>query len=104
MKRQAPPADVRRAIGLIALGYAYIAFVLVGSTWVAVALVRAWPWLFRFVTQFGLAYVLLMLEALWVRVPKPVGQKVTRAGSPKLIDEIERIARRLDAPNPNEVL
>ena len=104
MKHQTPASDVRRAIGLIVLGYGYIILVLVGSVWGGVALVRAWPWLFRFVTQFGFVYVLVMLGALWVRIPKPVGQRVTRAGSPKLIDEIERIARRLDAPVPDEVL
>jgi len=103
-KQTVSTADVRRAAGLIVVGYAYLLAVLVGLIWGGVVLMRTWPWTARFITQFGFAYVLLMIEALWVRVPNPAGIRVTRAGSPRLIDEIEAIARRLDAPLPDTIL
>jgi Zn-dependent protease with chaperone function len=69
-----------------------------------ILLVRAVPSLAQFVVQFGIVYILVMIEALWVRVPEPSGKKVTRAGSPRLIKEIEAVAARLDAPLPDTIL
>ena len=97
-------SDTTRAVALITLGYAYIVFVMIVLAIAGVLIVRAAPGLIRFVVQFGIVYVLLLIEAIWVRAPHPRGHKVSRAVSPRLIGEIETIAKRLDAPMPGTVL
>jgi Zn-dependent protease with chaperone function len=103
-KQRASPSDLRLALGLIVLGYVYIVIVLAALLAGGITLARAVPALAQFVAQFGLIYVLIMIEALWVRVPQPSGKRVTRAGSPRLIQSIESVAARLDAPLPDTIL
>ena len=99
------PGRLRTRVVLFTLlGYAYI----VGS---AAVLVAATVWLLWFdhgvlsrLTPFAAGTALMVLSALIVRVKAPAGQRVTRAGSPALLDLVEKIARTLQAPVPDVVL
>lgn len=103
-EQRASSSDLRRALALIVLGYLYVVVVLAGLIAGGVTLAREVPALTQFIAQFGFVYILVMVEALWVRVPQPSGKRVTRAGSPRLIQSIESVAARLDAPLPDTIL
>jgi Zn-dependent protease with chaperone function len=107
LARTAPKRLVWRAIGMTALGYAYVVFVLAvlvgGLARLATTegsfapLARQGAWMLGWFSLF-------VISALWVRVLEPQGRRITRAGSPALFAALDEIQRTLNAPAPDVVL
>jgi Zn-dependent protease with chaperone function len=96
-----------RVIRMTALGYLYVIGVLSLVIGAIVLVVVNAPTLqratFHLVLALG-ALAFFLLSALWVRVEKPAGILITRAGSPALFDMLAALAASLRAPLPDEVL
>jgi Zn-dependent protease with chaperone function len=99
------PKKYALRVGLLAaLGYAYVLGVLAAVA----ALIYLLFWLSFLGGRFNVAiikfgWVLLMLawvvlRALWVRMPAPVGIRLTRAEAPRLFQLADELAAKLDAP------
>ncbi|HEV3471341.1 MAG TPA: M48 family metalloprotease [Pyrinomonadaceae bacterium] len=101
------PSKYALRVGLLAaLGYAY----LVGVLAAALLLVGALVYLGRLnfaVVKVGwllLAFAALVVRAMWVRIPPPVGAPLTPAEAPRLFELVEELTARLDAPRIHRVL
>ncbi|HWL38834.1 MAG TPA: M48 family metallopeptidase [Gemmatimonadaceae bacterium] len=105
LARTDPEKLKRRAIALALLGYAYVIAITVLVVATAVAIVRAAPngVTYHLAVWLGV-FAVVLLSAMWIRIPRPKGVRVTRAGSPALFDALEAIQRKIDAPAPNVVL
>jgi Zn-dependent protease with chaperone function len=102
------PARLGRRLKLLTLlGYAYILAIvalLVGATvWLFLVRGEYEALTFRAALFMGV-FAFVILSSLRVHFPEPTGVRVTRAGSPALIDALAEIARALDAPEPDVVL
>lgn len=104
LARTAPDKLALRTIGMVVLGYGYVigfvAALAITIVWMALYSHARAPQIPIFLFMFGFFF----LSALFVRVPAPEGKRVTRAGSPRLFDALERIQRALDAPAPDTVI
>lgn len=99
------PKKYALRVGLLAaLGYAYVLGVLA----VVAALIYILFWLTFVDGRFNFAvvkagWVLLMLvwvvlRALWVKMPAPVGIRLTREQAPRLFELADELASKLEAP------
>jgi Zn-dependent protease with chaperone function len=104
-----PRAYKARALLLALAGYGYLAAVvtilvvacafLAGFTAAGQRMPLSWRIGFAFI---GIA--LTIGRALWVRIERPAGIRLTRAEAPRFFDEIEQIRRAVGAPRVHEVL
>jgi len=106
------PALARRAAGLAALGYAGLAFFLVGGAAVA-TLVVLWviyapsAIAIKFGLLLGIPAILLtwsVFRGLWVRLSPPEGVEVKRRESPDLFNLIDEISKQAGGVNFDVVL
>jgi Zn-dependent protease with chaperone function len=104
------PESYRLRVSLLAvLGYSYIFMILAVLLLVDVGII------YGLIKNHAIALMLkiaipllivtvLVLRALWVRIPPPQGMPITRQQAPKLFDLLENIRRELNAPKIHRVL
>jgi Zn-dependent protease with chaperone function len=105
---RAEPARYRRRVGLLAgLGYAYVVGVLAlliaaaaGVVWLAIIGTVA---ILKFLIPLG-AFVLLILRALWVRVPPPEGIRLTRKDAEPLWRALDELRNAVEGPKVHTLL
>jgi hypothetical protein len=105
---RAEPARYRRRVGLLAgLGYAYVVVVLAlliaaaaGVVWLAIIGTVA---ILKFLIPLG-AFVLLILRALWVRVPPPEGIRLTRKDAEPLWRALDELREAVEGPKVHTLL
>lgn len=107
--RQSPDALRRRVYAHIALGYAYVGFIvialvtaLVVVAWMAIAGGRAllvWKLIVALIVFLG-----VILRALWVKVDPPHGLPLDLERVPQLRERVETIRSALRSPHPHHVL
>jgi len=102
-----PAAYRRRVFGLVALGYLYLAMVvllLVAMTLLAIYMVVYLKALaIKLVFVVG-APLVLVLRAMWVKLAPPQGIELTRAAAPDLFAAVEGLRRRLRTPPVHHIL
>lgn len=96
-----------RLIGLVALGYGYIA----GISLLLIALLCAAVLSVLFLKALAIKLVIplmivswVVLRALWVRIPPPVGYVVTARTAPALFERIDALRRAIGAPRFHHVI
>jgi Zn-dependent protease with chaperone function len=107
---QANPAAYRqKIIGWIALGYGFIALLLIG-TLALLGLVIGVMVAGRFsgalikVAIILLAFAFTLLRSLWIKVTEPEGVPLTRDDAPPLFEMVERLRQKTDAPKFSKLL
>ena len=108
--RKNPRLYNARIIGLVALAYAYLLLVLVGSLALCaamVALVIYVPATFKLALVGVIAsggIFLAVLRGLWVKLEPPKGQPVTRTQAPKLFSLLDELRAALQCGSFHHVL
>ncbi len=99
VSRKNPKLYLTRVVGLVALAYAYLLLVLLGSLALCVAmfgLLFYVPFLAVFgIIAFG-GIFLAVARGLWVKLEPPKGQPVTREQAPKLFALLDELRAALD--------
>lgn len=107
LARERPHAYRRRILALAALGYGFLALivlalaVLCAGLLLAVATLKALA--VKLVLPLG-ALLVVVLRSLWVRLEPPPGEVLTRAESPELFAMLDRLRSRLATPPVHVVL
>jgi len=105
--RRSPAAYRLKVILLAYAGYAYVAFVLAGAGILFIAALATLPYLKAFAVKLALvfgAFFWVVASAMWVRLERPQGHRVTRQDAPQLFDLIDRLQRSLRATRFHDVL
>ncbi|WP_257388386.1 M48 family metalloprotease [Tahibacter caeni] len=107
LKQNDPRGYQLRLVGLVLLGYGYLA----GIVALLIALLAAAALSVLFLKALAIKLVIplaffiwVVLRALWVRIAPPVGFAVTAGTAPALFERIERLRRALKAPRFHRVL
>jgi Zn-dependent protease with chaperone function len=106
LARSSPRAYRWRVYALAALGFASLVMLvltLLALLALSVAITTRAIAAVKLVLVIG-ALLLVVLRALWVRLPTPEGQPVTRSAAPQLFALLERLRERLDTPAVHRVL
>jgi Zn-dependent protease with chaperone function len=109
LERQAtarPRLYKAQALGLAALGYGFLALMVL----VLIALAIGAALSAFYLKALGIklfivsaAFLLAVLRALWVRLEAPAGERLTRAEAPALFAMLERLRQRLKTPRIHHV-
>lgn len=104
-----PEAYRRRVLGLAALGYVYLygLLALIGAGFIATLVYGLRMHATYFALKLALvmgALFLILLRALWVRVPPPLGTLLRPEDAPELFQVLAKIRKRLDGPPIHRVL
>lgn len=105
--KQSPSLYQSRVVLLAALGYGYVAAVVLGTFGVLLlATVVAFkaPVLGVKLFLFVGAFLWLVLRAMWVKLPVPVGRRVTAAEAPALFELLGKLCRDLRSTSIDAVL
>ncbi len=107
LKQDSPRGYQLRLVGLVLLGYGYLA----GVVALLIALLAAAALSVLFLKALAIKLIIplaffiwVVLRALWVRIAPPVGFAVTARTAPALFERIERLRRALKAPRFHRVL
>ncbi|QNP49785.1 M48 family metalloprotease [Diaphorobacter aerolatus] len=98
----------RRVVWFAALGYLWV----VGCAALAIGILAfclpqlisgrfRFAWVMMTLTGFGLLWV--SLQALWVRIEPPEGERISRDEAPELFKALERIQHKIKGPPIHEV-
>ena len=104
---QHPVAYQRRVFAVAALGYLYLGVVVVVLAAIFIALLAAvatLKWLALKLLVIVGAPLWLIVRSLWVRLPRPTGEALTRASAPELFQQLDDLRQRLGAPRVQVVL
>lgn len=110
--RRRPRGYLFQVAGLAALGYAYIFLVLLISLALTVGLLALMIFFPNAATiklgvVFGIvtgSISLAILKALWIRLPPPQGEPITRAEAPALFALLDELSAKLRAPRFHDVV
>jgi Zn-dependent protease with chaperone function len=105
--RARPAIYQAKVFGLAALGYVFLAIVVIvlaGLVVAALLALRRAPVLaIKFVVVIG-AFLLVVVRALWVRLEPPKGWKLGRSDAPDLFNLLHRLRTQLKTPPIHTVL
>ena len=102
------PSFRRRVAAFVVLGYLGIAGLLLLAlaltlgTIALLVLLHA-GWLFK-VVWIPVGFGFVILRSLWIRIAPPEGLPLARASSPALLEELDDVCARVDAPRVHRVL
>jgi Zn-dependent protease with chaperone function len=105
--RRDPRGYRARVAALAGLGYAYLLAVVVLLLAAIAGVVAAAAATTGLVVKLAfplLALIVLVVRALWVRLPPPEGIELDRQSAGGLFDEVDRVRRVLDAPPVHHVI
>lgn len=94
-----------RVYALAALGFAALAAMVLALLLLALSVEIALHAIYavKFVMLIG-ALLLVVMRALWVRLPPPEGERLARRDAPELFALLDRLRARLGTPPVHEVL
>lgn len=103
-----PPGNVLGVVGLVLLGYAYLAGLLLllvaVLAWFVVSMVLAKSLLLvKLALPVG-GFAWMVVRSLWVQVPPPPGLRIGQRDAPALMDMIRSLRRAMRAPRFHRVL
>jgi Zn-dependent protease with chaperone function len=105
--QSSPRSYALRVMGMVLLGYGYIAGLLVLLLALVAGLVVSLSYLKGATLKLLLpvvGFIWLVLRSLWVRLDEPPGLRVAAAQAPELFAMIEHLRRRMRAPRFHRVL
>ena len=107
--KQNPAGYKSRVFGLAMLGYGYVFLILFGLLAICVvfAVMMSYGKGVLLLKQLVVPFVLLaivVIRAMWIRMPPPEGRKITAKGFPELFKVLKKIRKKLGGPRIHTVL